>query len=142
MSHTAEERLAEALVLAKEILDKTKKELADAREENRRLTPPAAYAEKVLIAGNLHTVNSIAVHLGVSAIILNKFLEQQKWIYREGKIIYPTAKIRGKGYCDYHIVTYAYDIDGNPKTREHLKWTEAGRQAIIALWNEVHGLLL
>ena len=70
----------------------------------------------------------------MSAIRLNKFLESEGWIYRQGGNLYPSFKIRDKGFCDFHIVPYAYDENGNVKTREHLKWTETGRKAIISIW--------
>lgn len=55
-------------------------------------------------------------------------------IRKQGGNLYPSFKIRDKGFCDFHIVPYAYDENGNVKTREHLKWTETGRKAIISIW--------
>lgn len=126
MVQKSEERLAEALLIAKQMID-------ERDEKIRQLTPKAQYTDRVLSATNLHTVTSIAVHLRISGKKLNEFLIQQDWIYRVGRDLYPTYKISGRGYCDYHIVEY-----GDGKTREHLKWTELGRKAVIELWNNTH----
>lgn len=126
--------MARALQVAQATIERHKERLAEAERQIREIAPKAEYADKVLSADNLHTINSIAVHLGVSAIRLNKFLESEGWIYRQGGNLYPSFKIRDKGFCDFHIVPYAYDENGNVKTREHLKWTETGRKAIISIW--------
>ena len=73
----------------------------------------------------------------ISAIRLNKFLIAENWIYRRGDVYYPAIRIREKGYCDFHVVPYL-NSQGERMTREHLKWTEAGRRAIIELWNKRH----
>lgn len=128
-------KLAKALIIANDLLhEKQKSEVA--------IAASAKYAEEVFDSKTLHTVNSIAVCVGISAVKLNKFLEEQGWIYRVGRDIYPSSAIRGKGLCGFHTVVYAYDIDDNPLTREHLKWTERGKREIIALWNATHGLLI
>lgn len=131
---TPELIMARALQVAQATIERHKERLAAAERQIREIAPKAEYADKVLSADNLHTINSIAVHLGVSAIRLNKFLESEGWIYRQGGNLYPSFKIRDKGFCDFHIVPYAYDENGNVKTREHLKWTETGRKAIISIW--------
>lgn len=131
---TPELIMARALQVAQATIERHKERLAAAEKHIQEIAPKAEYADKVLSADNLHTINSIAVHLGVSAIRLNKFLESEGWIYRQGGNLYPSFKIRDKGFCDFHIVPYAYDENGNVKTREHLKWTETGRKAIISIW--------
>ena len=133
--------MAKALKVADNTIKCYQQRLEAANKQIEQLTPAAEYTKKVLSADNLHTANSIAVTLGISATALNKFLVAQDWIYKQGGVYYPTYKIRTKRYCDFHIVPYAYDAEGNVRTREHLKWTEEGRQAVIQLWREVHGLL-
>ncbi len=109
--------MARALQVAQATLERHQAQLTEANNQIKALAPDATYAKTVLAADNLHTVNSIAVHLGVSAIKLNRFLESEGWIYRQGGNIYPVSDIRNKGYCDFHIVPYAYDELGNVKTR-------------------------
>jgi phage antirepressor YoqD-like protein len=88
----------------------------------------------------LYTIDSIGVTLGVSAKRLNQFLIQKDWIYRVGRVYSPTYKIRPFKYCDYQTVEYR-GRDGGLRIREHLKWTEAGRKAIIRLYLESTGAL-
>ena len=131
--------LARAVIVANATMERQKKRLEELENTVTEMTPHAEYSKKVLSAENLHTVNSIGVHLGISAQKLNKFLVAQGWIYKQGLVYCPSAKIRDLGYCDYHIVPY--NACGEIHTREHLKWTEKGRKAVIELWNSANGVL-
>lgn len=126
--------MARALQIAQATIERSKARLAEANREIAALAPDAEYARDVLAAANLHTVNSIAVHLGISAIRLNKFLVEQGCIYKQGDIYCPSCKIRNRGLCNFHVVPYI-NREGDKMTREHLKWTEEGRRFIIELWN-------
>ena len=136
-TETPEELYARALTSLKAALDRQKAIAAEQAGQLKLQAPDVEYARTVLASDGLHTVNSIAVHLGISAIRLNKFLIAENWIYRQGATYYPYSGIRDKGYCDFHIVPYL-NSQGEKMTREHLKWTEAGRRAIIELWNKRH----
>lgn len=136
-TETPEELYARALTSLKAALDRQKAIVAEQAGLLKLQAPDVEYARNVLASDGLHTVNSIAVHLGISAIRLNKFLIGENWIYRQGATYYPYSGIRDKGYCDFHIVPYL-NSQGEKMTREHLKWTEAGRRAIIELWNKRH----
>lgn len=136
-TETPEELYARALTSLKAALDRQKAIAAEQAEQLALQAPDVEYTRNVLASDGLHTVNSIAVHLGISAIRLNKFLIGENWIYRQGATYYPYSGIRDKGYCDFHIVPYL-NSQGEKMTREHLKWTEAGRRAIIELWNKRH----
>lgn len=129
--------MAKALRIAEATIERNKARLAEANREIAALAPDAEYTRDVLAASNLHTVNSIAVHLGISAIRLNRFLMEHGLIYKQGDIYCPSCKIRDKGYCDFHVVPYI-SSSGEKMTREHLKWTEAGRKFVIELWNRQH----
>lgn len=136
-TETPEELYARAMTSLKAALDRQKAIAAEQAEQLALQAPDVEYARNVLASDGLHTVNSIAVHLGISAIRLNKFLIGENWIYRQGATYYPYSGIRDKGYCDFHIVPYL-NSEGEKMTREHLKWTETGRRAIIELWNKRH----
>lgn len=136
-TETPEELYARALTSLKAALDRQKAIAAEQAEQLALQAPDVEYTRTVLASDGLHTVNSIAVHLGISAIRLNKFLIGENWIYRQGATYYPYSGIRDKGYCDFHIVPYL-NSQGEKMTREHLKWTESGRRAIIELWNKRH----
>ncbi len=127
--------MARALEIAHATLERNKARLEEANREIKQLAPDAEYARDVLASSNLHTVNSIAVHLGISAIKLNRFLVDRGFIYKQGDIYCPSCKIRDKGYCDFHVVPYI-NSNGDKMTREHLKWTEAGRKFVIEEYNK------
>lgn len=136
-TETPEELYARALTSLKAALDRQKAIAAEQAVQLELQAPDVEYARNVLASDGLHTVNAVAVHLGISAIRLNKFLIAENWIYRRGDVYYPAIRIRMKGYCDFHVVPYL-NSQGERMTREHLKWTEAGRRAIIELWNKRH----
>ena len=136
-TETPEELYARALTSLKAALDRQKAITAEQAVVLKLQAPDVEYARNVLASDGLHTVNAVAVHLGISAIRLNKFLIAENWIYRQGDVYYPAIRIREKGYCDFHVVPYL-NSQGERMTREHLKWTEAGRRAIIELWNKRH----
>ena len=129
-----DEIMARALQISNRTIERQKMQIAEQEKQLQLQAPAVEYCNDVLSASNLHTVNSIAVHMGVSAKRLNQFLVEQDWIYKQGEIYCPSCKIRGKGYCDYHVVPYI-NRNGDKMTREHLKWTENGRRAIVELWN-------
>jgi prophage antirepressor-like protein len=131
--------LAYRLKSSMETVERQKMQLAENERQLLLQKPDVEYTKQVLAADNLHTANTIAVHLGISAIKLNKFLMDEGIIYKQGDLYYPSAKIRNKGLCDYHIIPYI-NSQGETMTREHLKWTEAGRRFVIELYNKrVHG---
>lgn len=136
-TETPEELYARALTSLKAALDRQKAIAAEQAVQLELQAPDVEYARNVLASDGLHTVNAVAVHLGISAVRLNKFLIAENWIYRQGDVYYPAIRIREKGYCDFHVVPYL-NSQGERMTREHLKWTEAGRRAIIELWNKRH----
>lgn len=134
---TDDEIMARALLAANKTIERKNDQLREQQRLLQEQAPAVEYCNEVLSATNLHTINSIAVHLGISAIRLNKFLVDQGLIYKQGDIYCPSCKIRGKGYCDFHVVPYI-NSNGERMTREHLKWTEVGRQFIIQQFNKTH----
>jgi prophage antirepressor-like protein len=136
---TLEELSMRAMRGLQAAIERQKMQIEEQQKQLLIQKPDVEYTKTVLAADNMHTVNTIAVHLGISAIKLNKFLIDEGIIYKRGDLYYPSAKIRGKGYCDYHIIPYV-NSQGETMTREHLKWTEAGRRFVIELYNKrVHG---
>lgn len=131
------EIMAKALMVAQATIERSKAQLAEANRQLIEQAPAVEYCNDVLAAQNLHTINSVAVTIGVSAIRMNKFLLDEGWIYKQGGIYYPSCKIRNKGFASFQVVPYI-NAQGEKMTREHLKWTELGRRAIIELWNKRH----
>ena len=129
------EIMARAIFAAQRTIERNKMIIEEQEKQLLLQKPDVEYTKQVLAADNLHTANTIAVHLGISAKRLNKFLVDEGIIYKQGDLYYPSAKIRNKGYCDYHIVPYI-NSQGETMTREHLKWTEAGRRFVIELYRK------
>lgn len=134
------EIMARALIVANATLARRDEIIKNQQAQLERQAPDVAYCREVLTSTSLHTINTIAVHLGISAIRLNQFLMAEGWIYKQGSVYCPSAKIRSKGYADFHVIPYL-SSNGETKTREHLKWTEAGRKAVTELWNKRNGIL-
>lgn len=138
-TETLEELTLRAMQGLQAAVERQKMQIAEQQKQLELQAPDVEYCQEVLSASNLHTVNSIAQQLKISAIKLNQFLLDENWIYKQGGIYYTSAKIRSKGYAGYHVIPYM-SLSGETKTREHLKWTEQGRRAVIELWNRKHQL--
>lgn len=138
-TETLEELTLRAMQGLQAAVERQKMQIAEQKKQLELQAPDVEYCQEVLSAANLHTTNSVAMHIGVSAIKLNKFLVDEDWIYKQGGIYYASCKIRGKDYADFHVIPYV-NRDGETMTREHLKWTEKGRRAIIDLWNKKHAV--
>lgn len=93
------------------------------------LAPKAAYHDRVLQSSSLITTTVIAADLGMSAVKLNKILQDNQVIYKQGKTWILYAKYQGKEYT--HSKTHTYTkLDGTVGTEIHTYWTEKGRNFI------------
>lgn len=137
-TESVEELYMRAMESLHAALERQKAITAEQTKQLEKQAPDVEYCNTVLAAKNLHTVNSIATHLGTTAVRLNRLLSLHGWIYRKGGIYYPSASIRDKGYCDFHVVPYV-KWNGEIATREHLKWTEEGRRFVIDFYHTVMG---
>ena len=137
-TESVEELYMRAMESLHAALERQKAITAEQTKQLEKQAPDVEYCNTVLAARNLHTVNSIATHLGTTAVRLNRLLSLHGWIYRKGGIYYPSASIRDKGYCDFHVVPYVKS-NGEIATREHLKWTEEGRRFVIDFYHSVMG---
>lgn len=137
-TESVEELYMRAMESLHAVLERQKAITAEQTKQLEKQAPDVEYCNTVLAAKNLHTVNSIATHLGTTAVRLNRLLSHHGWIYRKGGIYYPSASIRDKGYCDFHVVPYVKS-NGEIATREHLKWTEEGRRFVIDFYHTVMG---
>lgn len=137
-TESVEELYMRAMESLHAALERQKAITAEQTKQLEKQAPDVEYCNTVLAAKNLHTVNSIATHLGTTAVRLNRLLSLHGWIYRKGGIYYPSASIRDKGYCDFHVVPYV-KWNGETATREHLKWTEEGRRFVINFYHSVMG---
>lgn len=107
-----------------------KKQNQQYKKQIEEQKPKVEYHDKVLNSSYLKTTTEVAKDLGMSAIKLNKILQDKKIIYKgkKGKTYVPYADYQYliPEYCDYHINEFG----------QSLKWTEKGRQWIIELLKE------
>lgn len=104
-----------------------------ANEQIQQALPKVHYYDTVLQSDSLIATNVIADQLGMSAKRLNGLLTQRGVIYKQSDTYVLYAKHRGKGYEGYRTHTYTSSSTGQQFTKQHLYWTEKGREFIINL---------
>ena len=100
----------------------------------KQLAPKAEYTDTVLKSAETYATTRIAQEIGVSAIALNKKLQERR-IQRkvDGQwILY--AQYLDKGYAKSHTVPYVKS-NGETGTNTQTVWTEKGRQFIHSLFH-------
>ena len=115
-----------ALVEAEEEKERLMLENKEKQEVIVTMQPKADYHDTVLNCSGLLTTTEIAKDLGMSAVKLNKILNEKGVQYKQGKtwILYSKHQhLINEGYCDYKITEHG----------QLLKWTELGRKYIIDL---------
>lgn len=101
-----------------------------ANEQIKQVLPKAQYYDQVLQSDSLITTNVIADQLGMSARRLNDILVKRNIIYRQSDTYVLYAKYRGLGYEGYRTHIYISSTTGQQFTKQHLYWTEKGREFI------------
>lgn len=97
-------------------------------QQVHELKPKATYYDMVLQNKSLLSVSKIAKDYGMSAIKLNRLLNEKGVQYKQGDIWLLYAKYQDKGYTQTH--THVIDAD---KSRVQTKWTQKGRLFIYEL---------
>lgn len=112
------------LTRLKEEQDERKKLEAKVEEQ----APKVEYHDKVLHADKLVTTTQIAKDLGMSAVKLNKILNEKGIIFKKSNtwFFYDKHQDKVPEYADYVI----------GENFQQLKWTELGRKWIIELLEE------
>lgn len=95
----------------------------------KQAAPKVEYYDEVLQSESLIATNVIAKELGMSAITLNKILQQKKIIYNSAGTWVLYAKYQNKGYTGTKTHDYK-DSLGNERTSIQTYWTEKGRKFI------------
>lgn len=106
-----------------------------AEEQIKLSQPKVEYYNTVLQSDSLIATNVIADQLGLSAKRLNEILQQRQVIYRQNDTFVLYAKYRGLGYEGYRTHTYISNSTGKQHTKQHLYWTEKGREFIHEFLN-------
>ncbi|QZO89567.1 phage antirepressor KilAC domain-containing protein [Riemerella anatipestifer] len=113
---------AEALKLAAQQAERIELQQAELKKQ----APKVAYYEEVLQSESTYNTNQIAKELGMSAITLNKKLQDLKVQYRQGGTWLLYHKYQNKGYTKTKTHTYT-DTKGATQTSMQTVWTEKGR---------------
>ena len=144
-----DEAILHAMTVLQQRVEENKQRLSKitAEKEQLRLTsvaqeeqlktqaPQVEYFRKVIDSTGLQTVNMIAFCFGISPIKLNKLLCQWGIQYKQSGTYFLYAKYRDKGYAEHKPYPYI-DSKGETKTRQHMFWTEKGKQFIIELYTD------
>lgn len=103
------------------------------QQELKAQAPKVEYFDKVIDSTGLLTVNMVAACFGISTIKLNKLLCQWGIQYKQSSTYFLYVKYREKGYTEHKPYPYV-DSKGETRTRQHMFWTEKGKQFIIDLY--------
>ena len=107
---------------------------AETQEQQlKEQAPKVDYYDKVIDSTGLQTTNMIASCFGISPIKLNKLLCAWGVQYKQSGCYFLYAKYRDKGYAEHKPYAYV-DSSGETKTRQHMFWTERGKQFVIDLY--------
>ena len=128
-----EQIVANALVVAQNIISNQKKQIADLERETiemantiSEMQPKVNYVDRILQSKGTVTVTQIASDYGISAIKFNKILRDlgvQRKVHGQW-ILY--GKYQGNGYT--HSSTFDFErADGRPDSNMNTEWTQKGR---------------
>lgn len=142
-----DEAILHAMTVLQQRVEENKRKLAEVTIEKEQLklttetqqqelkaqAPKVEYFDKVIDSSGLLTVNMVAACFGISPIKLNKLLVQWGIQYKQSGTYFLYAKYRDKGYAEHKPYPYV-DSKGETRTRQHMFWTEKGKQFIIELY--------
>lgn len=128
-------KLATQLKAERAETERLKEQHRLAEEQIKLSQPKVEYYNTVLQSDSLIATNVIADQLGLSAKRLNEILQQRQVIYRQNDTFVLYAKYRGLGYEGYRTHTYISNSTGQQHTKQHLYWTEKGREFIHGFLN-------
>lgn len=123
--------IAKALIMAQRKIELRNKQIKEQQKIIEEQAPKVEYFNKVLDSSKLITITEIANDLGISARVLNKFLETegiQNKQYKQWKISQEFLWLIEENYADYEIYSRNFG-----KKNQQLKWTEKGRNFIVDL---------
>jgi Rha family phage regulatory protein len=101
--------------------------------EIKAIAPKAEYYDTVLQSAETYVITRIAQELGVSAVAMNKKLQDMKVQRKvDGQWVLYNQYV-GNGYAKAHTTTYT-KTDGTTGTNTQTVWTERGREFIHRLF--------
>lgn len=99
-------------------------------KELKEAAPKVEYYDEVLSSKGLLTVNMIAANLGMSAVRLNNILCDLNIQYKQSGVYFLYEKYKNRGFTEHKPYPYR-DSNGEIKSRQHMYWTETGKQFIL-----------
>ncbi len=122
---------AEALRLASEQAERIELQAIELKKQ----APKIEYVDTVLQSSSTYNINQIAKELGMSAVTLNKRLNDMGVQYKQNGSWLLYHKYQDKGYTKTKTHTYT-DSHGNTQSNMQTVWTEEGRLFIHHLFKE------
>jgi anti-repressor protein len=130
VAHLTRKDLAMMLVAAENERESVEQQLRLAEQTINRQVPKVEYHDRVLQSDGLIAVTQIAADLGISAMMLNKWLHDNSYQFKINGSWVPAAKIKNKDFMRSKTFPYMSET-GELKTKLHFYFTEKGRQAIM-----------
>lgn len=146
-NETPEEIMARALILAQSTIDAQRKradfeaqraQILEGEKhlleiENKQLAPKADYFDSVLQSAQTYTMTQVAKELGMSAITLEKKLNEGGVIFKQSGQWLLYAKYQGRGYTRPRTHHFKRS-DGSVGSNTITVWAESGREFIHSLF--------
>ena len=135
-----DEVIAQAMLVLQGRLEQAKQEKLRLQYQNdlqlreiAQIAPKAQYFDTVLQSSETYVITRIAQELGVSAIAMNKKLQQMKVQRKvDGQWMLYNQYV-GNGYTKAHTTTFTKS-NGETGTNTQTVWTEKGRRFIHSLF--------
>lgn len=128
--------LLEAMGILTKRVEQTQVQLQQANDTIKQQAPAVVFVQEVLKSESCHTITIIAKELGMSAISLNRKLNELGIQYKQRDTWVLYQKYQDKGYTKTQTSTYV-DHTGKEQTTIHTVWTERGRAFIHHKLNPV-----
>lgn len=130
----SKKELAQWFLAAEEQNEQLRAELAQAQQTLDEQAPKVQFVDEVLASTSTWTTSTIANELGMSAIALNKKLEELGVQYNRDGHWLLTARYQNKSLASTRTHSFTRST-GTPKTNIYTVWTEKGRAFIHSLLN-------
>lgn len=132
---TPETIMARAIIIAQSTMERQKQQINALQADVKKLTPDAEYTQQILKSENTWNTNVIAKEFGMSAVTLNKHLQQLGIQYKQHGMWLLSHDYQDKGYTK--TKTYDYlNSRGEVCSRIQTEWTEVGRRWLHRLHDE------
>lgn len=105
-------------------------------DELKKQAPKVEYFNEVLQSESTYNTNQVAKELGMSAVSLNRLLQDKKIQYKQNGTWLLYHKYQDKGFTKTKTHSFT-DSNGTTQTSMQTVWTEAGRLFIHGLMKEL-----